>query len=282
MSFLNHIHHANNADMNSFLPITLGATRVGWLHHSLGTEVGKWPDVFAISEFSVTMLPKYRDFVSRSKMVKPVLRAFQAQGLVLGWRDEAYPVMKAWGDIPLMEIERAACPTLGIRSWGIHVNGYVWKNDELHMWVAKRAADKPTYPGMLDNIVAGGQPIGICVKANLAKESWEEAGISSELSSKAVSVGMISYVHQISTGLKPDQMFCYDLELPLDFTPRNIDSEVEEFKLWPVSRLAEIVRDTSKFKFNCNLVIIDFLIRHGILTPDNEPDYMTLCHNLRR
>ncbi|MEC8136822.1 MAG: DUF4743 domain-containing protein, partial [Pseudomonadota bacterium] len=38
--------------------------------------------------------------------------------------------------------------------------------------------------------------------------------------------------------------------------------------------------DTFAFKFNCNLVIIDFLIRHGILDPDSEPDYTDLCRGL--
>ena len=77
-------------------------------------------------------------------------------------------------------------------------------------------------------------------------------------------------------------MFCYDLELPVDFIPTNTDGEVEEFTLWPIVELAEAVRDTLAFKFDCNLVLIDFLIRHGVLTPDNEPDYVALCRELRK
>ena len=49
----------------------------------------------------------------------------------------------------------------------------------------------------------------------------------------------------------------------------------------PWERVAEIVRDTDEFKFNCNLVIIDFLIRHGLITPDH-PDYLALAAGLRR
>ena len=40
------------------------------------------------------------------------------------------------------------------------------------------------------------------------------------------------------------------------------------------------VRDTDDFKFNCALVVIDFLIRHGLLTPDDEPDYLRLVSGL--
>ncbi|MCK4868615.1 MAG: DUF4743 domain-containing protein, partial [Alphaproteobacteria bacterium] len=57
---------------------------------------------------------------------------------------------------------------------------------------------------------------------------------------------------------------------------------VESFELWPVERVIETVRETFEFKFNCNLVIIDFLIRHGLIDADNEPDYMALCLGLRR
>ena len=280
MSFLDHINRCNNADLSAFLPLALGKTRIGWIHHELGMDLGRWPEAFAMNEHSVSMAPHANDFNKRSATVEPALRAFADQGLITAWRDEPYPVMKDWGETPLMQIERAACPALGIRSWGVHVNGYVRKRDGLYMWVAKRASDKPTYPGMLDNMVAGGQPIGIGLHANVIKEAQEEAGIPAEISERAVAVGMISYVHHREAGLSPDQMFCYDLELPLDFIPENTDGEVEEFTLLPIAEVAETVRDTHAFKFNCNLVIIDFLIRHGVLTPDNEPDYVTLCQKL--
>lgn len=280
MSFLDHINHCNNADLTAFLPLALGKTRIGWIHHKLGMELGRWPEAFAMNEHSVSMAPHAGDFDKRSAAVAPALRALAEQGLITAWRDEPYPVMKEWGDPPLMQIERAACPTLGVRAWGVHVNGYVRRGDELFMWVAKRATDKPTYPGMLDNMVAGGQPIGIDLRANVIKEAAEEASIPAEIAGRAVAVGMISYAHQNDDGLKPDQQFCFDLELPDGFTPDNADGEVAGFELWPIAQVAETVRDSFAFKYNCNLVIIDFLIRHSILTPDNEPDYGALCRKL--
>ena len=51
-----------------------------------------------------------------------------------------------------------------------------------------------------------------------------------------------------------------------DFTPLNSDGEVVEFRRLPAEEVKAIVRDTFRFKFNCNLVVIDFLIRHGLLT----------------
>lgn len=41
------------------------------------------------------------------------------------------------------------------------------------------------------------------------------------------------------------------------------DGEVDSFRLVPVLHAANIIRRTEFFKPNCNLVIIDFLFRHG-------------------
>jgi hypothetical protein len=61
-----------------------------------------------------------------------------------------------------MLVERAAASLLGIRAYGVHVNGYVTlPNGDIELWVAKRAANKQTFPGKLDHLVAGGLPAGI-------------------------------------------------------------------------------------------------------------------------
>ena len=41
----------------------------------------------------------------------------------------------------------------------MHINGYVGDATAggQQLWVARRAANKPTWPGLLDHIVAGGQ-----------------------------------------------------------------------------------------------------------------------------
>ena len=43
----------------------------------------------------------------------------------------------------------------------------------------------------------------------------------------------------------------------------------------------EIVRDTDEFKPNCNLIVIDFLVRHGRIDPDG-PDYLAIVEGLRQ
>jgi len=46
--------------------------------------------------------------------------------------------------------------------------------------------------------------------------------------------------------------------------------------------VVEILRETDDFKFNVNLVLIDFLARHGLIEPDREPDYAAVVRGLRR
>jgi hypothetical protein len=75
-------------------------------------------------------------------------------------------------------------------------------------------------------------------------------------------------------------MFCYDLELPEGFEPRCTDGEVDRFERLSVEAISELVSETDDFKLNCNLVIIDFLIRHGLISQD-EPDYVAIVQGLR-
>jgi hypothetical protein len=210
-----------------------------------------------------------------------VVRALAEEGLVKGLRSENYAVTRSFAEPPFLQIERAAVPLFGIRAFGVHMNGYVRADDGIHMWIGRRARGKQTYPGMLDNLVAGGQPIGIGLRDNLIKECGEEAAIPREIAERAVAVGAITYCTEAPDGLKPDVQFCYDLELPPDFKPRNTDGEIDDFYLWPIAKVADIVSETQEFKFNCNLVIIDFLVRHGLIPPDH-PDYVAICQGLRR
>ncbi len=282
MRYLDHIQACNNADLSQFRLFTVAGTRVGWLQAEFSARLAAWPDIFVQETDAIELSPELESFNARSGAIDKPLRELAESGVIDAWREEPYPVMANWGEPPLLQMERAACPHFGIRAWGVHMNGFVRQSDGLHMWVATRAKDKPTYPGMLDNTVAGGQPIGITPFDNLIKECAEEAGIEERLSRTAWPVGVISYCHQTSAGVKPDQMFCYDLEMPADFTPVNQDGEIERFELWPVEDVAARVRSSFDFKFNCNLAIIDFLIRHGYITPENEPDYVSLVHGLRR
>ncbi len=281
MSFLDRIAACNNADLTRFRPFWAAGLQVGYVYPQFAARLAAFPDVFAVDELGVTLSPALDTREKRDAAIDRVTRQLAADGVVKGWRDERYPILPIGGSgPPVMTMERAAVPLFGARGFGVHMNGFVRKADGLHLWVGRRAKNRPAYPGMLDNTVAGGMPAGLSPFETLEKECGEEAAIPPALARRAIAVGAITYNYEADGGLRPDVQYCYDLELPAEFTPHNADGEIAEFMLWPVARVAGIVRDTAEFKFNCNLVIIDFLIRHGLIGPDH-PDYIALCRGLR-
>jgi isopentenyldiphosphate isomerase len=281
MSFLDRISECNAHDPAAYRPFFAAGRRAGAVRHKLAERLASIPDIFDVAAERVTLRAEFASPEARTQALDRAVRALEAEGIVTGRRNENYPACSEWGRPIDFSIERAAAPHFGIRSYGVHMTGFVRKPDGIHIWVARRARTKPTYPGMLDNTVAGGQPVGISLVDNMIKECWEEGGIPAELARKVVAVGAIAYRMDAPDGLKPDVQFCFDLELPADFTPNNTDGEIDEFHLWHWTRVAETVERTREFKFNCNLVLIDFFVRHGLLAPEH-PDYLAICTGLRR
>jgi 8-oxo-dGTP pyrophosphatase MutT (NUDIX family) len=279
MSYLDRIADCNTFDLQRYLPFEVAGARVGLVRKDFAALLAPYPQVFSVQRERLALVEGLDDFTARSAAVEPVLRELAAQGHILGWREEPLAVTESFSAAPLMQIERAAANHLGVRTFGVHMNGFVRSEDGLHMWIPRRSRTKPTYPGRLDNMVAGGQPIGKELLDNLIKECAEEANIPAVLARRALPVGLISYCAEVPEGLQPDVEFCFDLELPEDFVPRNTDGEVEEFQLLPIAQVAELVRDTREFKPNCALVVIHFLLRHGLLPPEH-PEYVELAQRL--
>lgn len=281
MSFLDRIEECNAHDLARFRPFRVAAARVGWVAEGFAARLAAFPGVFRIDDGEVALADALGSYAARTQAVDGALRALAAEGEIPGWRDEPYPVGTGFREAPLFEMERAAVPRFGVRAYGVHVNGYVRKAGEIHLWIARRARGKQTYPGMLDNAIAGGQPVGMGLMENVVKEAGEEAGVPPELAAHAVAVGAISYTAQEGDRLKPDVMFTFDLELPEGFAPRNTDGEIEEFVLMPAEEVMRITSETRAFKFNCALVNIDFFVRHGLIPPEH-PDYLAIVQGLRR
>jgi 8-oxo-dGTP pyrophosphatase MutT (NUDIX family) len=123
----------------------------------------------------------------------------------------------------------------------------------------------------------------------LVREANEEASLPGDLvRANAKACGTITYVYIREsraggeTGMiQPECQYVYDLELPSSVIPKPNDSEVEEFYLWTVEQVQEaLVR--GEFKPNCALLMLDFFIRHGILTEENEKHYDEIKKRLHR
>jgi len=181
----------------------------------------------------------------------------------------------------VFRLDRGAVPFFGTRAYGVHLNGYLWKAGTLHLWVGRRAPDKRVAPGKLDNLVAGGIGNGHALEETLLKEGEEEASLPQSLTNHAVPAGAVSYRMENELGIRDDVLFVFDLEIPADFVPKNQDGEIVHFELMPASAVLDRVRTSEDFKFNVNLVILDFALRHGLLRPDH-PEYLDVATGLHR
>lgn len=279
--YLRHIRACNPVIEEPFLPWLIDGQVVGWLRPQLAALLATRVQVFSHDGDALQLHESLTDFKARSDALQEIGEWLAEQGVTGSLMGEPYPVAPAGRETALCVIDRAAGAYFGIRTFGQHLNAYVRREEGLYMWIGRRARDRLVFPGHLDNMVAGGLPYGISLQDNLLKECAEEAQLPPELARNAVPVGAVTYNRVAKRGYRPDVLYCYDLELPEHFVPQNIDGEVESFSLLKVQEVARLVRETGEFKLNCNLVVIDFLLRHGFIDPEEE-DYLALVSGLRQ
>jgi 8-oxo-dGTP pyrophosphatase MutT (NUDIX family) len=262
-----HITACNRFDPGLYQPFILAGRRLGYLHEKIqqsllaGNFIQPQDGCFVLKAEPATQ-------EARSAALQKILHHLIADKLVARERFEPYSVADAFEEEPVALADRALMPALGFKAVGIHCNGYIRDKARLRLWIGRRSADSTTDPGKLDHICAGGQPHGLTLEENLAKEAWEEAGIPKPLTAKATRHGHITYNLGMPHGIRRDTLFLFDLELPADFTPVNQDGEAQDFRLMDADEIKENLLTRDDFKFNVPLVLIDFLIRHGVLGKD--------------
>jgi 8-oxo-dGTP pyrophosphatase MutT (NUDIX family) len=281
MSYFRHVEACNPPVREEFWPWRIDGLAVGWVRPEFATELRRFPEVFELRHRELRLASRLQGFDGRSAAIESAARELAKLGVTPAYMGEPYAVTAGGRESALCIVDRSAAAFFGVRSFGQHLNGFVRRADGIHMWIGRRARDRLLFPGALDNMVAGGLPHSLGLEENLIKECEEEAGVPEELARKAVPVGAVSYNRVAQRGFRRDVLYCYDLELPDGFVPVNTDGEVAEFLLMPLAEVASIVRETDEFKLNCNLVVIDFLIRHGWMEPQS-PEYLSLVLGLRQ
>ena len=284
-AFLNWINECNQFAAEDYLPFVIDNIVLGYIHKEKKSIFTQTEEIFSLIDFkqqdAITFHADIMDRESRTKAANRAAKSWYDTGILSSWVGEQYHVNTGFNHDSFFTIERAAASLLGIKKYGVHINAWVEKQGQVYLWVAKRAKDKHTFPGKLDHLVAGGHGAGYRIEETLIKECAEEANVPEQIAQTAQAVSMISYVMDNQHKLQQDNLFVYDLKLDESFIPENTDGEAEEFYLWPAEKVFERVALSRDYKTNCNLVIIDFAIRHGFLKPD-EPFYSDICAGLHR
>lgn len=267
---------------------------LGYIVNSVVDKFFWPPDCWAIDSANQTVTlvtppnttPQDRTRLMANTLAEAVRR--ETFEVLKGWRNEMYPIYGPGGEF-LFEMERSATPLFGVVSYGVHATCYVEDEQGLRIWVPRRSRTKQTYPGMLDNSVAGGMSTTEPPFECLVREAMEEASLPEDVvEANTTPVGYVSYfyVRDARAGgetnlLQPEVEYVYDIKLSADVTPKPNDTEVEAFHLYTVEETKAALAN-GEFKPNCAVVLIDFFIRHGILTAENEPDYLDILAKMHR
>jgi isopentenyldiphosphate isomerase len=194
-----------------------------------------------------------------------------------GWRDELYGVYGPKGEL-LFKVERSAAQLIGVITYGVHMTAFRrTPSNDYEIWVPRRSATKQTFPNMLDNSVAGGIPAGEAPMECLVRECAEEASLPEEIARKCKSVGCVTYFYISGTGigseaglLQPECEFVYELDLTgIDVILKPSDDEVAGFECLGVEDVRKALAN-GEFKPNCAVIMIDFMIRHGMVTEKDD------------
>ncbi|KAI0407813.1 hypothetical protein F4802DRAFT_551345 [Xylaria palmicola] len=195
-------------------------------------------------------------------------------------------------------IERFAAPLFGILLQGAHMIAYVRSRateDDCGvisgLWIPRRAKHLFSSPNMLDATVAGGIAASTTALETIIKEAGEEASLPPELVRTRVrSTGLLTYVSSTdaihgwpgeSGLLCPGIVYTYDIELPEDVVPKPHDGEVASYNLMSVGDVQAALLN-NEFKPDAAVVVVDFLIRNGVITADNERNFIQINEHIHR
>jgi len=281
-----------NPKFHKSVPFYIDTVVVGVIPENVFIELKKYNKTFrrnlrpfSISKRKVTFSEYIDNYEKRGQVINDVLTYWRENdtfSCLRGWRNEVYPVFNGNHEIAL-RIERSGIALFGFRAYGCHINGYVEdpKTHKLKMWIAQRSFKKQTFPGKLDNIVAGGISFPYNPTETAIKECLEEASIPNEISTQVVPCGAVTYISVEKRGISVDSQYVFDLKLPTSYQPKPNDNEVEGFHLMDFKEIIERLKK-NEFKMNSAIVIIDFMIRHGILTHTTEENYLEIISNIHR
>jgi 8-oxo-dGTP pyrophosphatase MutT (NUDIX family) len=206
----------------------------------------------------------------REAALAAVHAALRTQGLIRAWRDEPFPLFDPHTHAVLATMERAASRFWGSLTLGAHANGYVAdaQGRPTHLWIAQRAFDKATDPGLYDNLIGGGVPAGQTPLQALQREGWEEAGLNAAQMTGVQAIAVLRLHRDVPEGRQFEDLHAYDLALPPGLQPQNQDGEVAGFHRLPVDEALALAAGTSplgRMTLDAALVTLAFGHRHGLL-----------------
>jgi len=277
LSLLKKIKELNNfKDKGNFIKLICCEDHIGFVHKKVAKLLLESKLEYFLKNNNILLKEQKKKLLNIT--LNNTCELLYKKNIVSQITNEKFPCVSALGKKEYFVLERSLVEFLGIRGYGVHLTAYVKSNNDIKLWIPRRAKDKKIEPNKLDNTVAGGISAGETVKTALFREGEEEASFKKSILNKAINTGTISYAwRNKKLALRRDTLFLYDLEITNKTFPKNKDGELIEFKLYGWKKVLETIVKTNEFKKNSGLVLINFLIRRGLITPQNEKKYENIC-----
>lgn len=180
---------------NDYKPLFCQGYHIGLVSRDVEVELLPFRDTFVIHPTKIDLCPGLVTYDEITAQVAVSLQALRQRNIftaLKGWRNETFDIRPTYGQPALFAMERAATCMFGLRQYGVDVNGYVVNDDgSLSVWMQRRSARKPTWPGRLDNFVAGGLSSGYSIRETVIKETNEEANLPRNIAERMVSAGCV-------------------------------------------------------------------------------------------
>jgi 8-oxo-dGTP pyrophosphatase MutT (NUDIX family) len=240
------------------LPVRVAGRVVGQAFDAAAAAVVARVNRAALADGALVFDDHGFDMVARTALLAEAAHALRDAGLAPGWRDEPLDVRAAPEAAPLATIERAACRPLGIPTVAVHMNGCL---PDGRLWVARRAEHKMVDPGLWDNLVGGMVAAGESLERALEREAYEEAGLALATLQPRRG-GLVHEARPVFEGYMVETVQVFDVLLPADFAPRNVDGEVAVFAALTPAELVDRIA-AGVFTLEAGLVTLDHLLRRA-------------------
>lgn len=284
MTYLHHIHRLNTWNPADFCKFYVAGQHVGYVRCEVAERLKYFHHLYMRDDDSLALSEELTTPEARTQALKEMSELAVKQSIFKKLHGESFSVISEFGKPPLAAVDRQVAYYLGLQNYGVALCGYVKTGKDYHMWLAKRA-EKRFEGGKWDVLASGGQPKGLTTRGNIAKEAWEEAGLeANDIIERAIRSNTVSYTMDFEgVGLAREAIVCYAMELPVDFKPscRETPPSIKDFKLFPLTAIAEMLGEGSKteFKYNTPLVLLSELMIHGVISK-GHPEYKQLSEKL--
>ncbi|KAK5655314.1 hypothetical protein OQA88_5881 [Cercophora sp. LCS_1] len=243
----------------------------------------EWPEYWEIDpEKRYLTFQTVADFETRSRLMDETLRINHESKKVPAlhrWANEEFPIYTSTGE-HVLDFDGCGVDMFGIVNYSVHLTGWVMTAEGIKEWVPRRAMTKMSFPGMLDNTVGGSLATGEKPIDGIVRECDEEICLAPAYTRSNIrACGTLSFHLTVTDLLEPacqhQVQYLYEIELGHDIVPKIGDGEVGELNLLTIEQLVAAMRN-GEVKLTCNMTYLAFLIRHGYINAENEPDLVEI------